>query len=390
MSHLSSSSERIVVVGGGFAGLAAAVRLAQAGLPVTVLEASKPGYAASTRNQGWLHSGAWFAQTDAELARLCHESLQQTIRFCPDCVEPDVCTMIYCSLEDQSQPDGWTRAWEQAGIPFEPVSPRDPNCHLPATGRDRISWALRLPDRSFRPDILLSRLASTARGAGAEIRPDTCVTGLLIDEQCVYGVSIGANEEVRARLVVLATGAYSQTVFSQLYQPIAGRQSNCQLVCLKSHLRAVRPGIGADPFCVVDGAGLNHLPHSRTSVFGTGRWQVVPNAGDDRVDRREIAILAREIDAFLPGGFGDDVNVQDWAGTTVQAMHLEQVHPGEAPLCTIVDHSQEPCDIENVISIFPGRATLWAPLAERVLTTVLLKAGVGDNLISHPPWLETG
>ena len=68
MSKLSSTSERIVIVGGGFAGLSAAARLAQAGLPVTVLEASKLGYAASTVNQGWLHSGAWFARTHPELA----------------------------------------------------------------------------------------------------------------------------------------------------------------------------------------------------------------------------------------------------------------------------------------------------------------------------------
>jgi glycine/D-amino acid oxidase-like deaminating enzyme len=45
-------SQRIVIVGGGVAGLAIAARLAQAGLPVTVLEASRLGQGATTRNQG--------------------------------------------------------------------------------------------------------------------------------------------------------------------------------------------------------------------------------------------------------------------------------------------------------------------------------------------------
>ena len=134
---------------------------------------------------------------------------------------------------------------------------------------------MRLPDRSFRPNVLLNRLAATARNAGAEIRADTFVSGLLMEDRRVYGVSVGASEEVRAKLVVLATGAYSQTGFSQLYHPVAGCQSDYRLVCLKSHLRAVRPGIAADPFCVVDGIGLNHLPHFESSVFGTGRWEVV-------------------------------------------------------------------------------------------------------------------
>ena len=83
-----AASKRIVVVGGGIAGLSIALRLAEAGLAVTLLEASQLGSAASSRNQGWLHSGAWFAPSDCELARMCHESLKQTLRFCPDCVEP--------------------------------------------------------------------------------------------------------------------------------------------------------------------------------------------------------------------------------------------------------------------------------------------------------------
>ncbi len=52
------TSARIVIVGGGIAGLSTAVRLTQAGFPITVLEASRMGGGASTRNQGWLHSGA--------------------------------------------------------------------------------------------------------------------------------------------------------------------------------------------------------------------------------------------------------------------------------------------------------------------------------------------
>jgi len=54
MATSSHHANRVVIVGGGVAGLSIAVRLAQSGLPVTVLEASKLGHEASTRNQGWL------------------------------------------------------------------------------------------------------------------------------------------------------------------------------------------------------------------------------------------------------------------------------------------------------------------------------------------------
>ena len=52
---------RVIVVGGGFAGLSIAARLSQTGLPVTLLEATQLGFESSTRNQGWLHSGALHA-----------------------------------------------------------------------------------------------------------------------------------------------------------------------------------------------------------------------------------------------------------------------------------------------------------------------------------------
>ena len=46
-------SPRVVIVGGGFAGLSVAARLAQSGLLVTLLESARLGFHASMRNQGW-------------------------------------------------------------------------------------------------------------------------------------------------------------------------------------------------------------------------------------------------------------------------------------------------------------------------------------------------
>lgn len=390
MTHQPESTERIVIVGGGFAGLSAAVRLAQAGLPVTVLEKSMLGDGASTRNQGWLHSGAWFARSHPDLARQCYTSLQRTLAFCPDSVEADYDSMIYFSSEQEVGLSGWMQAWDQVGIPYKGLSRDELLRALPTVDPQQIHAGVRLPDRSFRPDVVLSQLAAAARNAGAEIRPDTFVSGLLADDRRVYGVGVGANEEIRARLVILATGAYSQSAFSQVFRPIAGCQSDYQLVCLKTQLRAIRPETGCDPFCVVDAIGLNHLPHQGTSIFGTSRWRVVTEADDEQLETQETDIFDTQLQRIFRSDFGDDYEAKDWAGTTVQAMHLEQIEPGDAPLPTVVDHSQEPCGIENVLSIFPGRATLWAHLAERVRITVLDKLGSRPTETSHPPWDVNG
>src|SRR5262245_6235550 len=112
-----AATRRVVIVGGGIAGLAAAVRLAQAGLAVTLLESSRLGGAASTRNQGWLRSGALFAPQSTDYARLCRNSLDQTLQFCPDCVEPQTEPMAVLFSRPDTLIAPWKQAWTAAGIP---------------------------------------------------------------------------------------------------------------------------------------------------------------------------------------------------------------------------------------------------------------------------------
>ncbi|TNE40147.1 MAG: FAD-binding oxidoreductase [Alphaproteobacteria bacterium] len=51
-SHLPEEKVDVGIIGGGFTGLSAALTLVKAGLSVTVLEAEKPGFGASSRNGG--------------------------------------------------------------------------------------------------------------------------------------------------------------------------------------------------------------------------------------------------------------------------------------------------------------------------------------------------
>ncbi len=381
--------ERIIIVGGGFAGLALSARLAQSGLPVTLLEAApRVGDQASTRNQGWLHSGAFFALDHPQLARWCYQSLRQTLAFCPECIEPGLEGMLYFTSRMETRPTPWTRAWDEAEIPYEEV-PHDQALEL-LTGVDpaRVQRVFRLPDRAFRPDVLLEALAAQARNAGVEILLHTPVVRLLTSGDETVGVVTGAGEEIRGCRIVLATGVLAPELAPWLLHPPSGAQPRYTPVILKIHLVATQPELSRVPFCVLDADGFNHLPHLQTSVFGNSFAPATSNPHDTAVERSVVDRLWRQVKEFFPAFDREEARrVREWAGTTLQMLHVDQVMPGRAPLPTVVNHQSEVGRCTTVWSIHPGRATLWAQAAELARDRLLNDLDHREPITATaPPW----
>jgi len=386
MNDHHRTSQRIVIVGGGVAGLSVAVRLAQAGLPVTVLEASKLGAAASTRNQGWLHSGGLFASSHTEMARLCYRSLSRTLRFCPDAIEPNHTGMAYLISRADTPAATWTTAWTRAGIPYQELPRETLLDKFDGLADTEVQHAFLLPDRAMRTDVLLAHLAATAENHGAEIRSETSIVRLEHADGSVQSVVTGSGEEIETRLVVYAGGAAGLSLLSEFSHPRAGEQAGCEIVTLKAHLIATKPELGRLPFCVLDAEGFNHIPHALTSVFGINRWVPVGNPTDQQSDPSEVELLWAHVARFFPRFDSAQYECLHWAGTTVQAMHAEQIEPGRAPLPTVIDHANESPRIGNLVSVFPGRATLWVQLAESACKVILEKLGHALPDMAQPPW----
>jgi glycine/D-amino acid oxidase-like deaminating enzyme len=377
------TARRIVIVGGGVAGLSIAVRLAQSGLAVTVLEAGRLGQAASTKNQGWLYSGAWFAPQQPDLARMCHESLEQTIRFCPQCLEPATVPMIFVMSSHKTLPSRWTKAWEVAGIPFQDV---DLRTVVNQTGipESLVQHAYRLPDRAFRSHILLECLTAQAEHLGVEVRTESPVTDFIRTADRIDGVVASHREEIAARLVVLAANVGGVPLWPSSVK--TGEQPVFQRIGLKTHCLAVRPKLADAPFCVVDVEGFNHIPHGHVSAFGTSRWVAVLDIAEQQASVPEIDHLWGLLGRFYPYFERSGHDIVEWAGLTVQAMHFDQVEPGLAPMPTVIDHEHEPPRARNLLSVFPGRASLWPQLAEATRVAVLDKLDDGHHTAARPPW----
>ncbi len=384
-SHIHTST-RIVIVGGGISGLAIAARLAQSGLPVTVLESSRLGVGASTRNQGWLFSGAWFAPERPDLAKMCYESLQQTLQFCPESLEEGCGRMVYLAESPETDVGRWTSAWEAAGIPYAGLTSRLLFERFPHLAIARARDAYELPDRAIKIDLLLRSLAAAAEQAGAEIRTATTVTRIVQSGDTVEGVEVAHREIIPARLVILAGNAKGGSLYPGFGTEAVGTQPKVALTPQKTHLLALRPEISRWPLCVIDSGGFNHIPHPPNSVFGSNRWLPVHDAENERVDAAEIDRIWGHVQRLFPDVRREDQRAVEWAGTTVQAMHVEQIEPGRAPLPTVVDHQQECPPLRNLLSIFPGKASLWPHLAEMTQQAVFYKLDSMKSDFATPPW----
>ncbi len=139
-------------------------------------------------------------------------------------------------------------------------------------------------------------------------------------------------------------------------------------------------------FCVVDREGLSHIPHATRSIFGINRWIPVTDVKDQHPSAKEIDRLRKLATRLYPTRVLGKCHVTGWAGTTVQAMHVDQVEPGLAPMPTVIDHGLEPPFVANLFSVFPGRATLWPQLAEATRFAVLQKLGEKSSDAGKAPW----
>ncbi len=390
MDGTSKTAQRVVVVGGGISGLSVAYRLAQVGVPVTLLEASRLGLGASTRNQGWLHSGAWFALDQPEMAKLCYEALRITSSFCPDCLDDRQVGMAYLLSRPDSATLPWTEAWSRAGIPFQELPREKLLRELRGIEPSLVQHAWLLPDRAFRPDVLLTHMAAAATNAGAEIRVETPVKQLIPEGERITEVVTSTGEPIAAQFVILAADAATRELVSEFTPEMPGWQPCYDLVAVKTHLMAVEPEISSMPFCIVDRGGFNHIPHGSSSVFGANRWNAVVDCHDQRIDPAEANRLCEEIHALFPKLSLEDHKCVEWAGTMVQAMHVDQIEPGRIPKPTVIDHAHESPRIINLLSLYPGRASLWPQLADQALKHVLDKLSPTLPAPAVPPYVSPG
>jgi len=227
----------VVVVGGGYCGLAAAAEVARAGGSAVLLEAGALGAGASTRNGGMV-----IPELKAGPATLERRYGELGRRMASDVDE------AFAWVEERVGPGGIDCAYARTGQLYLAHAPRQ-EAHLehlagehraaghPARVVRGSELAAEIGSRRFGAGLVLDRtgglhparfhagLVDQARAAGASLHPHHRATG--IDRRAGGGFTVrvaggpsGASDGVEAEAVLLATNAYADAVAPRLQRRV--------------------------------------------------------------------------------------------------------------------------------------------------------------------------
>lgn len=211
----------VAIVGSGFTGLSAALRLARAGRSVVILEAQEPGWGASTRNFGFV--GRTLKHMFGDI--LAHDGLDRAVRVYRETraaydsvFETAEAANIDCHLRRQgrlilaatpAQRDHLLKEFglrkTHLGEEFHLIEKADQKSEVDT---ERFFGGVLIPDMAgLHPGLYHQGLLAAAERAGAPVHAHTEVTGVRPGEGRITVKT--ARGAVEARNVILATNGYS-------------------------------------------------------------------------------------------------------------------------------------------------------------------------------------
>lgn len=228
-------SAEVVIIGGGYTGLSAALHLAEAGLSVILLEAKEIGFGGAGRNVGLINAGMWVMPDDlpGELGHVYGERLLDLLGNGPRTVmnlierhniecELTQTGTLHCAVGDEGLKEIEERArqWQKRGAAVELLDSAETERRI---GTKVYRGAL-LDRRAgtLQPLAYVRGLAHAAARAGAVLYTSSPVIAWQ-EKQKRHVVSTGKGS-VTADWVLVATDAYTTGPFEtvrreQVYLP---------------------------------------------------------------------------------------------------------------------------------------------------------------------------
>lgn len=346
----------VVVVGAGIIGGAIALRLAQHGLRVALLDRQDPGREASWAAAGML-SPAPDTPADIPLVPFCRASLALYPDFVAEIEEISRQNTGYRregTLEALFSGDAERKLstlialHHGLGLPTEPLPLDEARKLEPALGPELRAAALLPFEGSIDNRALTDAVLVAAAAQGVELFPHTSVTRLItagarctgvIAQQTVqaHGTVTGTGEEksIAAGNVVLAAGAYSAKIAGVL-PPSPTRPVRGQMIALRSaDVRLRRVLRSEHGYLVPRGAGRDELRKNAPPQLLVAGSTLEDADFEKRVTPGGLERILSAVQEFAPALSGAEI-VETWCGLRPDTPdHLPILGPGELDNLTI-------------------------------------------------------
>jgi glycine oxidase len=232
----------VIVIGGGVIGCSIALRLAQTGLKVAVIERGRIGCEASRAAAGMLAPQSE-ARSAGPFFESCMRSRSMWRDFAAELKEVSGIDVEYrdegmlcisVAGEDDQALYEWSSWQGEAGLAVEALTPREARGLEPEV-TERASGAVFIPgDHQVENRLLMDALGVALLRAGVEVVEGREVNGLVVERGKVTGVAAGGCI-IGAGAVVVAAGSWS----TRLLEPIG---PSVEVVPARGQMVAVRSG----------------------------------------------------------------------------------------------------------------------------------------------------
>ncbi|PSQ55708.1 glycerol-3-phosphate dehydrogenase [Halobacteriales archaeon SW_8_68_21] len=365
-----SDDPTVLVIGGGATGTGIARDLALRGVDVALVDRGGLGSGTSGCSHGLLHSGARYAEADAEGARECIEENRTLREIADSCVRDTGGLFVRLDGDDPEYFAEKIAACERVGIETERLDEAAVRERVPGLA-DEVAAAFSVPDGVIYPSRLVAANAADAERHGAAVHPHAPVEDVTVADGAVEAVRVGGavDATLTPEVVVNATGAWADAIGELAGVEIGMAPSRGVMVSVEYD--GLEPALNR---CRDPGDGDIVVPHDGEVVLGTTS---VPVSDPDDYERAdwEVERSVEECAAMLPA-VADAPEVRRWWGVRPLYAPDEagQNRRGISRGFTLLDHERD--GAAGLYSVVGGKLTTYRRMAETTAAEVCERLGV--------------
>ena len=361
---------RVVIVGGGGTGAAAAYDLSQRGLQCTLFERGELTSGTTGRHHGQLHSGARYAVQDAAIARECMREVRILNRIAAGTIEMNYGLFVALTDENAVYADRFEEACREASIPTRRIPVSEAVAYEPRLN-PKARLAVVVPDGTIDAYRLPLRFFGAARECGAQIRSFCRVESVERSGSRVTGVRVldlrtRSSFVCPADVVVNAAGPWAGIVARAAGVTLPVTPAPGTMVAVKGRLTNMVISRLHPP-----GDGDIIVPQRGLSIIGSTQWEADdPDAVRTRTD--DVRLLLERADELVPGFSGEPYHAS-WSA--VRPLFGVSDRGGRALSRDFEVVSHAPA-VSGLYSAVGGKATVLRAMAEKIADAVCRDLGL--------------